>query len=319
MLLIKINHYYFFFHLSTHINPNPSPFGTWSLAHFQHLSLPSSQMSWATSPTWAPPRIHPWRTRRKKSCLATTPLLWRSKMAFLRSNHPRTLMKTPWPGHPPSRRRRESSSLRPRRLRDHRRQVPRRRPLMMWKKRKLEVLRKRRKSAALMVTRRCRRRRMSAQESKFAILYLQVWAFQFVLLFSAGSVFLSGVSDQTRKTSTNKRRSYICYTFFLSWYPLTWSEIEKGSRSRIIYHIIYHIISYHIISYHIISYHNFHFYPSARIGLEGYCRRLPGGQALPHTVTALPGAVLIGSRSNLVGTILGAGSRTSSFMGDVAG
>ena len=66
--------------------------------------------------------------------------------------------------------------------------------------------------------------------------------------------FLSGVSDQTRKISTNKWRSYICYTFFLSWYPLTWSEIEKGSRSRIIYHISY-IISYHIISYHIISYH----------------------------------------------------------------
>ena len=60
------------------------------------------------------------------------------------------------------------------------------------------------------------------------------------------------------------------------------------------------------------------FYPSAPIGLEGYCCRLPGGRALPHTVTALPGAVLIGSRSNLVGTILGAGSRTSSFMGDVA-
>ena len=61
-----------------------------------------------------------------------------------------------------------------------------------------------------------------------------------------------------------------------------------------------------------------YFYPSAQIGLEGYCRRLPGGRALPHTVTALPGAVLIGSWSNLVGTILGAGSRTSSFMGDVA-
>ena len=43
-----------------------------------------------------------------------------------------------------------------------------------------------------------------------------------------------------------------------------------------------------------------------------------GGRALPHTVTALLGAVLIGSRSNLVGTILGAGSRMSSFMGDVA-
>ena len=57
------------------------------------------------------------------------------------------------------------------------------------------------------------------------------------------------------------------------------------------------------------------FYPSAQIGLEGYCRRLPGGRA---GVTALPGAVLIGSQSNLVGTILGAGSRTSSFMGDVA-
>ena len=44
----------------------------------------------------------------------------------------------------------------------------------------------------------------------------------------------------------------------------------------------------------------------------------PAGRALPHTVTALPGAVLIGSRSNLVGTNLGVGSRTSSFMGDVA-
>ena len=54
------------------------------------------------------------------------------------------------------------------------------------------------------------------------------------------------------------------------------------------------------------------------MGLEGYCRRLPGGRALPHTVTALPGAVLIGSRSNLVGMNLRAGSRTSSFMGDVA-
>ena len=31
-----------------------------------------------------------------------------------------------------------------------------------------------------------------------------------------------------------------------------------------------------------------------------------------------PGAVLTGSRSNLVGTNLGAGSQTSSFMGDVA-
>ena len=60
------------------------------------------------------------------------------------------------------------------------------------------------------------------------------------------------------------------------------------------------------------------FYPSAQIGLEGYCRRLPGGRALPHTVTTLPGAVLIGSWSNLVGTILGAGSRTNSFMGDLA-
>ena len=61
-----------------------------------------------------------------------------------------------------------------------------------------------------------------------------------------------------------------------------------------------------------------HFYPSARIGLEGYCRHLPGGRALPHTVTALPGAVLTGSQPNLVGTNLGAGSRTSSFMGDMA-
>ena len=68
------------------------------------------------------------------------------------------------------------------------------------------------------------------------------------------------------------------------------------------------------------------FYPSARIGLEGYCRRLPGGRAggraggrvLPHTITALPGAILIGSRSNLVGTNVGAGSRTSLLMGDVA-
>ena len=43
-----------------------------------------------------------------------------------------------------------------------------------------------------------------------------------------------------------------------------------------------------------------------------------GGRALPHTVTALPGPVLIGSWSNLVGTNLGAGYRTSLFMGDVA-
>ena len=64
------------------------------------------------------------------------------------------------------------------------------------------------------------------------------------------------------------------------------------------------------------------FYPSAGIGLEGYYRRLPGGRAgewvLPHTITALPGTVLIGSRSNLVGTNLGAGSRTSLLLGDVA-
>ena len=51
-------------------------------------------------------------------------------------------------------------------------------------------------------------------------------------------------------------------------------------------------------------------------GIVVACRA--GGRALPHTVTALLGAVLIGSRSNLVGSILGAGSRTSSFMGDVA-
>ena len=44
----------------------------------------------------------------------------------------------------------------------------------------------------------------------------------------------------------------------------------------------------------------------------------PAWRALPHTVTALTGAVLMGSRSNLVGTNLGAGSRTSSFMGDEA-
>ena len=60
------------------------------------------------------------------------------------------------------------------------------------------------------------------------------------------------------------------------------------------------------------------FYPSARIGLEGYCRRLPGGRVLPHTITALPGAILIGSWSNLVGTNVGAGSRTCLLMGDVA-
>ena len=65
---------------------------------------------------------------------------------------------------------------------------------------------------------------------------------------------------------------------------------------------------------------HYHYNPSARIGLQGYCRRLPaGGRALPHTVTALPSsAVLIGSLSNLVGTNLGAGSRTSSLLGDVA-
>ena len=61
------------------------------------------------------------------------------------------------------------------------------------------------------------------------------------------------------------------------------------------------------------------FTPQPKLGSRGIvvaCRA--GGRALPHTVTALPGAVLIGSRSNLVGTILGAGSRTSSFMGDMA-
>ena len=36
------------------------------------------------------------------------------------------------------------------------------------------------------------------------------------------------------------------------------------------------------------------------------------------TVTALTGAALIRSRSNLVGTNLGAGPRTSSFLGDMA-
>ena len=65
------------------------------------------------------------------------------------------------------------------------------------------------------------------------------------------------------------------------------------------------------------------FTPQPKLGSRGIvvaCRAggLAGGRALPHTVTALPGAVLIGSRSNLVGTNLGAGSRMSSFMGDVA-
>ena len=61
------------------------------------------------------------------------------------------------------------------------------------------------------------------------------------------------------------------------------------------------------------------FTPQPELGSRGIvvaCRA--GGRALPHTVTALPGAVLIRTRSNLVGTNLGAGSRTSSFMGDVA-
>ena len=63
------------------------------------------------------------------------------------------------------------------------------------------------------------------------------------------------------------------------------------------------------------------FYPSAQIGLEGYCRHPAGGRAGGRghfTVTALTGAALIRSRSNLVGTNLGAGPRTSSFLGDVA-
>ena len=49
----------------------------------------------------------------------------------------------------------------------------------------------------------------------------------------------------------------------------------------------------------------------------GRAGRWAGGRALPHTVTTLPGAVLVGSWSNLVGTNLGAGSRTSSFVGDL--
>ena len=58
-------------------------------------------------------------------------------------------------------------------------------------------------------------------------------------------------------------------------------------------------------------------YPSAQIGLEGYCRHPAGGRD-HFTVTALTGAALIRSRSNLVGTNLGAGPRTSSFLGDMA-
>ena len=76
-------------------------------------------------------------------------------------------------------------------------------------------------------------------------------------------------------------------------------------------------IKHHVL-HHPDAFYAIPFYPSARIGLEGYCCRLPGGRALPHTVTALPVAVLIWSWSNLVRTNLGAGSRTSSFMGDVA-
>ena len=64
------------------------------------------------------------------------------------------------------------------------------------------------------------------------------------------------------------------------------------------------------------------FTPQPKLGSRGIVViRRAGGRAggRDHfTVTALTGAALIRSRSNLVGTNLGAGPRTSSFLGDVA-
>ena len=60
------------------------------------------------------------------------------------------------------------------------------------------------------------------------------------------------------------------------------------------------------------------FTPQPKLGSRGIVVIRRAGGRGHFTVTALTGAALIRSRSNLVGTNLGAGPRTSSFLGDVA-
>ena len=60
------------------------------------------------------------------------------------------------------------------------------------------------------------------------------------------------------------------------------------------------------------------FTPQPKFGSRGIVVIRRAGGRDHSTVTALTGAALIRSRSNLVGTNLGAGPRTSSFLGDVA-
>ena len=60
------------------------------------------------------------------------------------------------------------------------------------------------------------------------------------------------------------------------------------------------------------------FTPQPKLGSRGIVVIRRAGGRYHSIVTALTGPVLIGSWSNLVGTNFGAGSRTSSFLGDVA-
>ena len=65
-----------------------------------------------------------------------------------------------------------------------------------------------------------------------------------------------------------------------------------------------------------------HYTPAQRIWkggiLESGCPSVRLSVCGHNPVTALPGAILLRSRPNLIGTYLGSRSRTSSFMGDVA-